>query len=174
MMRLPCWNPSNQHSTARTPLPFSFPFIFSSHFSFFVRFSSLFLSFSVSPFLGPFFVRFVLAPYRFPFVSCITFIAFLFASLLSLVADSVILLFRLGGIPPRALLASLKYAYPPCVLSFFLRRWWWLVLFRLLFLPFFDFDLDTVYFFLSSSCGCYAVSSVQVSVATSLAYSVCW
>ena len=47
----------------------------------------------------------------FPFVSCIAFFAFLFASLLSLVADSVILLFRLGVTPPPALLASLKYAY---------------------------------------------------------------
>ena len=37
-----------------------------------------------------------------PFVSWIAFFAFLFASLLSLVADSVILLFRLGAIPPRA------------------------------------------------------------------------
>ena len=42
----------------------------------------------------------------------------LFASLLSLVADSVILLFRLGAIhPPPALLASLKYAYSPSVRS---------------------------------------------------------
>ena len=49
----------------------------------------------------------------------IAFFAFTSASLLSLVADSVILLFRLGATPPPAVLASLKYAYSPCVLSFF-------------------------------------------------------
>ena len=35
-----------------------------------------------------------------------------------LVADSVILSFRLGAAPPPALLSSLKYAHYPCVLSF--------------------------------------------------------
>ena len=39
----------------------------------------------------PFSFRFVLSSCRFPFVSCIAFFAFLFASLLSLVADSVVL-----------------------------------------------------------------------------------
>ena len=39
------------------------------------------------------------------------------------------LLFRLGARPPPALLASLKYAYSPCVLSFFLRCWCWLIYF---------------------------------------------
>ena len=137
------------------------------------------------PFLVPFLVRFVLSYSRFPFVSCIAFLDFLFASLLSLVADSVILLFRLGATsytlprapcepevcvfplravfflaflmliylffllflpslrlrfgqrlfhpvgtmllfrlvatPPLVLVASLKYAHSPCVLSFFLR-----------------------------------------------------
>ena len=42
--------------------------------------------------------------------------------------------------------------------------------FFLLFLPFFDFDLDIVCFILSFSCGYYAVSSVSVSAATRLAY----
>ena len=44
------------------------------------------------------------------------------------------------------------------------------VLFLLLFLPFYDFDLDIVSFILSCSCGYYAVSSVSVSAATRLAY----
>ena len=45
MMRLPCWDSSNQHSAARTPLPlfFSFFFLF-----------PLLLSISVFPFLVPF------------------------------------------------------------------------------------------------------------------------
>ena len=45
-----------------------------------------------------------------------------------------------------------------------------LCLFFLLFLPFFDFDLDIVCFILSFSCGYYAVSSVSVSAATRLAH----
>ena len=45
-----------------------------------------------------------------------------------------------------------------------------LFLFFLLFLPFFDFDLDIVCFILSFSCVYYAVSSVSVSAATRLAY----
>ena len=40
----------------------------------------------------------------------------------------------------------------------------------LIFLPFFDFDLDIVCFILPFSCGYYAVSSVSVSAATRLAY----
>ena len=71
--------------------------------------------------------------------------------------------------PPPALLASLGYAYPPCVLSSFLR-WCWLIFFFLLSLPVFDFDLDIVYFHLFFSCGYYAVSSVSVSAATRPAY----
>ena len=39
----------------------------------------------------------------------------------SLVAYSVILLFRLVSTPPRAPLASQKYVYSPCVPSSFLR-----------------------------------------------------
>ena len=73
------------------------------------------------PLPSSFFLRFDFSSRRFPFVSCIAFFAFLFASLLSLAADSVVLLFRLGATPPPALLASLKYAYFPCVLSSFLR-----------------------------------------------------
>ena len=46
------------------------------------------------------FVRFVLSSSCFPFVSCITFFVSGFASLLSLVADSVILLSRPGVTPP--------------------------------------------------------------------------
>ena len=45
-----------------------------------------------------------------------------------------------------------------------------LSLFLFLFLPFFYFDLDSVCFILSFSCGYYAVSSVSVSAATRLAY----
>ena len=49
---------------------------------------------------------------------------------------------------PPALLASLKYAHSPCVLSSSLRCWCWLIFyFFLLFLPFFDFDLDIVCLF---------------------------
>ena len=40
----------------------------------------------------------------------------------------------------------------------------------LLFLLFFDFDLDITCFILSFSCGYYAVSWVSVSTATRLAY----
>ena len=47
-MRPPCWDPSNQHSTARTPSPLcSFSFF---SFFFFPRFFLSFLSFSVFPF----------------------------------------------------------------------------------------------------------------------------
>ena len=42
---------------------------------------------------------------------------FVFASLLSLVADYVILIFRLGATPPPSLVTSLKYAYSRRVLS---------------------------------------------------------
>ena len=45
-----------------------------------------------------------------------------------------------------------------------------LILFFLVFLPFFDFDLDIVCFFLSFSCGCYAFSTVSVFGATLSAY----
>ena len=70
---------------------------------------------------------------------------------------------------PPALLASLKYAYSPCMLSSCVLDVD-LSLFLFLFLPFFYFDLDSVCFILSFSCGYYAVSSVSVSAATRLAY----
>ena len=95
---------------------------------------------------------------------------YIFASLLTLVADSVILLVRIGATPPRALLASLKYAYSPYMLVACVDVD--LFLFFLLFLRFFDFDLDIACFILSFSCGYYAVSSVSVSAATRLAYDI--
>ena len=84
----------------------------------------------------------------FPFDSCIAFFDFI-----SLVADSVMLLFRIGATPPppRSLRAkSMRISLASCLLScvadvdlslfhFFL----------LLFLPLFEFDSDTVCF---SSC----------------------
>ena len=78
-------------------------------------------------------------------------------------------MFRLGATPPPALLASLKYAYSPCVLSSCVDVDFFLLL---LFLPLFDFDLDIVCFILSFSCGYYAASSVLVSAATRLAYDI--
>ena len=86
-----------------------------------------------------FFVRFGLSSCHL-FVPCIVFFAFIFASPLFLVADSVILLFRLGATLPPALLASLSMRIPlercllPCLVDVDL------FLFFLL-LPFFDFDL---------------------------------
>ena len=85
-----------------------------------------------------FFVRFVLSSCRFPFVYCIAFFAFLFAPLLPLVADSVILLFRLGATPPPALCEP-----EVCVFSlravFFLALLMFTFFFFLPFLPFFRF-----------------------------------
>ena len=63
----------------------------------------------------------------------------------------------------------------PCVLSFFILSRVAdveLSLFFLLFLPFFDFDLDIACFILSFSCGYYAVFSVSVSAATRLGYDI--
>ena len=87
--------------------PCRFPFLFL--FFYFLRILPLLFVVLRVPFLVPFSFVFVLSSCRFPFDSCIAFFAFAFASLLSLVADSVILLFRLGATPPPALLASLKY-----------------------------------------------------------------
>ena len=145
-----------------TPLPFSFPFFFLSLF-----FLSL-LSVSVFPFLFPFSLVLSFRLVVFPFVSCIALFAFLFASLLSLVADSVILLFRLGATPPLRSLRSWSIPLACCLLSRVLD----VDLFYFFFssFPFFDFDLDIVCFILSFSCGYYAVSSVSVSAATRLAY----
>ena len=116
----------------------------------FLRFCpSPFSSVSVSHSLFLFRSFFVLSSRRFPFDSCTASFAFTFASLLSFVAHSVILLFRLGATPPpRA----------PCVFEvclFSLRADVFflsyvadvdLSLFFLLFLPFFDFYLDIVCF----------------------------
>ena len=120
--------------------PFPYFFLFSSFFR------SL-LSFSVFPFL------FVLSFRRavFPFVSCIAFFAFRFASLLSLVTDSVLnnyILFRLGAIPPRAACESEVCVFPlraVFVLVFLLL----ICFFFLLFLPFFLFRFWTSFV---SSC----------------------
>ena len=97
-----------------------------------------------------FFGRFVLS-------SCIASFAFPFAALLSFVADSVILLFRLGATPPPALLAGLKHAYSPYVLSSVvflafrflmpIRTYSGYVFFSSSF-PFIDSDLDIVCFIL--------------------------
>ena len=92
------------------------------------------------------FRSFVLSSCRFPFDSCIAFFVFTFASLLSLVADSVILLFRLGATPPPALLASLKYAYSACVLFSLAFLMLTSFYFFLLFLPLFDFNVDIICF----------------------------
>ena len=94
-----------------------------------------------------FFVRFVLSSYRFPFVSCIAFFAFIFASLLSsrLGGGFCILLFRLGATPPPRSLrpCSMRIPLACCLLSCVLDVD--LFLLFLLFLPFFDFDLDIVF-----------------------------
>ena len=105
MTRSPCGDPSNQHSTAWTPLPFSFSFLLFLRF----LFASPFCRSPCSPSPSLFLFR---SFCRFPFVSCIAFFTFIFASLRSLVADSVISSRRYT---PPALLASLKYAYSPCV-----------------------------------------------------------
>ena len=165
----------DRNSTVRTPLPFSFCFyLFFYSLFFFLSslFSLSFLSLSVSHFLF-LFRLFVLSSCRFPFDSCIAFFAFTFASLLSLVADSVILLFRLGAIPPPRSLRAPQVCVLPSSAVFFLLSCVADVLtylyFFLLFLPFFDFDLDNRLFHPVSCGGHYAVSSVSVSAATRLA-----
>ena len=175
-MRPLCWDPSSHRSTARTPLLFSF---------FFLSTFSLCFFFVFSPSLLPFFLPFSVSPPPSPHCSLFRFRSFC----LLVFSFSVFFLYRLlvslpwflgdgfsysvifcRSLTPPALVASLKYAYSPCMLSYFLRCWWY-VLF-LLFVPFFDFDLDIVCFILSFSCGYYAVSSVSVSAATRLAYDV--
>ena len=119
--------------------PCLFPFFFFSSF-----FLSL-LSFTAFPFLFvlSFFVRLL---YRL--------LRFFYASLLSLVADSV-LLSRCYILP--ALLASLQVCvFPLCVVFFlFLRCWFLFFYFYSLPSLFFYFDLDVVCFILSCSCGYY-------------------
>ena len=77
--------------------------------SFFVRFCPLVLSFSVR-FLYPF-LRFY---FRFPAFLCGEFCYSVISS---------------RRYTPRALLASLKYAYCPCAPSSFLRCWCWFIFF---------------------------------------------
>ena len=114
-----------RHSTRRSDNPLTgwiyFDFLrVPLHFSFFV------LSFRVADF---------------PFVSWIALFAFLFASLISFVADSVFLLSRLGATPPPSCLRAWpRYMrIPPCVLFSSLRSWVDLFYFFLLFPPFFSF-----------------------------------
>ena len=96
--------------------------------------------------------------------------AFLFTSLLSLVVDSVFLLFRLDATPtPRAPCEPDVCVFPLRAV-FFIAFLLLICFLLLLFLPFFDFDLDIVCFMLSFSCEYYAISSVSVSAATRLAY----
>ena len=82
--------------------------------------SSFFLSLYVVPRVpvpSSFSVRFVLSSCCFPFVSCIAFFAFLFSSLRSLGGGFCYSVISSRRYPPPALLANLKYAYSPCVLS---------------------------------------------------------
>ena len=74
--------------------------------------------------------------------------AFTFASLLSLVEDSVILLFRLGVTPTTRSLRTWSMCVPRacCILFFLALLMLTYLFFCLLFLPFFDFDLDIVCF----------------------------
>ena len=111
-------------------------------------FSSPFSSFSVSHsvFLFRSFLSFRLVVFRLILVSASSLLLSL-PSLLSLVADSVILLFRLGATPPpRSLRASSMRIPLACYLLSLLRCWCWLIFFFLLFLPIFDFDLAIVCF----------------------------
>ena len=81
----------------------------------------------------------------------ITFVAFLFASLLFLGGGFCYSVLSSRRYTPPALIASLNYAYSPCVLSSFFFLLCCvadvdLSFFFLLFLPIFDFDLDIVCF----------------------------
>ena len=72
--------------------------------------------------------------------------------------------------PPRAPCEPEVCVFPLRAVFFLALLMLTYLYFFLLFLPFFDFDLDIVCFILSFSCGYYAVSSVSVSAATRLAY----
>ena len=156
-------------------MPFSFIFPFFSVFLSSFLFPPSFVVLRV-PFFVLFSFVFVLSSCRFPSDSCIPFFPFTFASL-SLVADSVILSFCYfvsalhlprASCEPEACLFPLRAVFLHALLMLTY------LYFFLLFLPFFDFDLDIVcflFFILSFSCGYYAVSSVSVSAATRLAYS---
>ena len=86
-----------------------------------------------------------------------------------MVADSVVLLFRLGALPPRVPCEPKVCVLPlPAVFfSFLLAVLIFSTLPSLFRLPF----GQAFVFILSFSCGYYAVSSVSVSAATRLAYS---
>ena len=87
------------------------------------------------PFLVPFSFVLVLSSHRFPFDSCIAFFALTFASLLSLVADSIILLFRLGATcPPRSLRAwSMRIPLACCLLALLMLTFFFFFLSSFLF-----------------------------------------
>ena len=163
MMGLPRGDPSNQHSAARTPLPFCF-----SVFSFFVRFSSPFCR---SPRSTSFFARFVFSSCRFSVCFLYRLPRFSFRFPVFLGGGFCYSVISSWRYTTPAILARLTYTYEysPCVLSSLLRSSCWLSFFFFFSFPFFDlfdFDLDIVCFILSFSCGYYAVSSVSVSAET--------
>ena len=153
--------------------PCRFPFLF-PFFSFFVFFPFLFVVLRV-PFLVPFFVRF--CPFVLPFSVLFLYrlLRFYFrfpAFLGGGFCRSVILSRRYT---PPALLASVKYAYSPCVLSsvFFLSCVADVDLSSFFFFSSFPFSISiwtSFVFILYFSCGYYAVFPVSVSAATRLAY----
>ena len=140
-------------------MPPGHPFLFP--FSFFLLFSSFSFLFCRPPFSPS--LSFCSSSCRFPFVYCIAFFDFLFASLLSLVVDSVILS---RCCPPPRYVRACKSAYSPCVLPSFLRSCFLFILFFFSSFPFFAFGRRL--FRLFFLCGYYTstVSSVSVSVAT--------
>ena len=173
MMHPPCWDLRNQHSTARTPLPFSFSFslFFFPFFSFFV----FLLSFCRSPCLIPcsFFVRFCPFVLSFSVWYLYRLLRFYFrfpAFLGDGFCYSVVSSRRYT--PPRSLRAwSMRIPLAFCLLSSFSRWWCWLIF--TFFFSSFHFSISSwtsFVFILYFSCGYCAVSSVSVSAATRLAY----
>ena len=131
-------------------MPFSFfppPFFFS--FRLFFVFPLRFAVFRV-PFLDLFSFVFVLSSCRFPFDYGIAFFASTFASLLSLRILSFCYVVSALH-PPPALLASLKYACSPCVLSSFFLAWL-MSTYLYLFFSSFPFSISIWTSFLFSSC----------------------
>ena len=90
-------------------------------------------------------------------------------------ADSGIMLFRLGAAPPPCALCEPEVFVFPLRAVFFVSRVLdgHILIFFFSSILFFDFDLDIVCFILSFSCGYYAVSSLSVSAATRSAYGMC-
>ena len=121
------WSGLSNPAAGKLFLFFIFPFFFFV-FSFPFRRSPLFASFSFSL-------------CRFPFVVRIAFVASIFASLLSLVADSVCL--SQCYAPPRAMLENLQVSLFPCV-SFLCSCFSFRVFSVVLFLPCFGFVSDVV------------------------------